>query len=121
MSAVARVRPINSLLFLSDPNGGEPPVPVRGPMILSTASCISFRCYPEQDGPTEVVLGAARDVGPGRQPEFEGDLETPNRAVVVSTVEEETVLETKVPDARTHVRIWLNHPRWPDRVIIGLG
>ena len=120
MSAMKKIRPANSLLFISDPEGGSPPVPIRGPMILATPSCISVACYPEQDGPTEIILGAAREVDPGSKPAFNGDLETPNRAVVVSTVERETVLESDVADTRTHVRIWLNHPRWPDKVVIGV-
>jgi hypothetical protein len=90
-------------------------------MILATSSCISFRCYPEQDGPTEVVLGMIGEVVPGGQPEFDGYLETPNHAVVISTVERETVLETKVPETRTRVSIWLSDLRWPDKVVIGLG
>ena len=120
MHSISKVRPINSLLFVSDPDGGTAPTPIRGPMILSTPSCISFRCYPEQDGPTEIVLGHAQEIDPGGDPAFEGDLETPNRAVVVSTVDRQTILAMKVQDLSTHVRIWPNDPRWPDRVIIGL-
>jgi hypothetical protein len=89
-------------------------------MILSTSSCISFRCYPEQDGPTEVTLGEVDEVDPGGAPAFEGELETPNRALIVSTVDLETVLQTTVLNARTKVKIWLSHPRWPEKVIIGL-
>jgi hypothetical protein len=121
MRSTASIRPVNSLLFISDTDGGSPPTPIRGPMILSTPSCISVRCYPEQDGPTEVVLGDAEDVELGHQPAFEGELETPHRAVVISTVVRETVLEVRVTETRTRVQVWLNHPRWPDKVTIGLG
>jgi hypothetical protein len=119
--AMKKVNPVNSILFVSDLNGGSPPTPVRGSMILATSSCISFCCYPEQDGPTEVILGVTGEVDPGGQHAFDGDLETPNRAVIVSTVEGETVLEAKVLAARTRIRIWLSHPRWPDKVSIGFG
>jgi hypothetical protein len=54
------------------------------------------------------------------QSAFSGYLETPNRAVVVSTVDQQTVMDAKVPHTRTHVRIWANHPQWPNKVIIGL-
>jgi hypothetical protein len=119
MNSKTKIRPVNSLVFVSDPDGGSAPVPMRGKMILSTPSCISVRCYPEQDGPTEIILGKARDVTPGQQPAFEGELETPSCSVVVSTAERETVLEAVVSKTRTLVRIWLSDPRWPDRVIIG--
>ena len=114
------IRPVNSLLFVSDPSGGVVPEWIRGAMVLSTPSCISVGCHPEQDGPTEVILGPADEVDPGDQPVIDGDLETPGRVVVISTVERKSVLEARVPDTQTRVRIWLNHPRWPDKVVVGL-
>jgi hypothetical protein len=121
MSASRKIRPVNSLIFVSDPAGGDVPEWIRDASILSTSSCVSVGCYPEQDGPTEVILGKAEEIDPGFQPAFDGDLATPNRAVVVSTVERKIVLESKVPEMRTHVRIWINHPRWPDKIIVGFG
>ena len=113
------ISPSNSLLFLSDPDGGRAPIPVWGKQILSTSSCISFICYPEQDGPTEIVLGESKIVNPGTPPAFDGVLETPHRALVITTVEQKTVLKSDVPNVRTHIRIWLSHPRWPEKVVIG--
>jgi len=115
-----RVAPPNSIVFISDPDGGEAPEPVWGAMILATPSCISVECFPEVDGETEITLGSAIEVDTGDLPAFTGTLETPNRAVVVSTVEQDTLLEARVPGTRTGVRVWLNHPRWPDKVTIGL-
>ena len=120
MHRSARVSPPNSIVFISDPNGGEAPDPVWGAMILSTPSCISVGCLPEVDGETEITLGPAQEVDTGDLPDFTGTLETPNRRVVVSTVEEETILEAPVPGTKTGVRVWLSHPRWPEKVIIGL-
>jgi hypothetical protein len=120
MPISTKVAPRNSLLFISDPNGGVAPEPVRGAQILSTPSCISVACLMFQDGETEVTLGSAREVGPENFAAFDGLLETPNRAVVVSTVEGDTVLEARVPRLMTRIRIWVNRPREPDRVVIGL-
>jgi hypothetical protein len=116
-----KIHPVNSLIFISDPAGGVVPEWVRDVLILSTSSCISVRCYPEQDGPTEVVLGGAKGVDPGSRPAFDGNLETPHRAIAVSTVEGNSLLQSKVPETHTRVRIWVSHPRWPDKVIVGLG
>jgi hypothetical protein len=116
-----RISPPNSQLFISDKNGGVVPDFLPHPAVLSTPSGITFICFPEQDGPTEITLGAVSEVHPGTPPTFEGSLETPSRAIIVSTVEWKKVLEAEVPQATTHVRIWLNHPKWPDKVIIGLG
>jgi hypothetical protein len=72
------------------------------------------------DGETEVVLGSASEVDPDGLA-FDGTLATPSRKVVVTTVEEETVLKTTVPDIVTRVRVWTNRTREPDRVMIGVG
>src|SRR5262249_10605559 len=73
MSSSTTIRPVNSLIFVSDPAGGAVPDWIRGALILSTPSCISVGCYPEQDGPTQVVLGKRQDVDPGDPPAFEGE------------------------------------------------
>jgi hypothetical protein len=73
------------------------------------------------DGETEVTLGSSDEVDPGELPAFDATLETPNRAVVISTVEDETVFSAKVPNVETRVRIWVNHSTEPDRIIFGLG
>src|SRR5262245_36546058 len=99
-----KVRPINSLIFIADPDGGEPPIPKRGARLQWTSSCISVVCCPEQDGPTEIVLGESAEVDPGFERAFAGDLDTPNLTVVVSTATYEKLLEAAVSDARTHVR-----------------
>jgi hypothetical protein len=122
MGTTISVRPINSILFLSDEAGGEPPVPIRGVMIQSTPSTISFRCYPEQDGPTEVLLGQVSEFQPPQgAPAFDDELKTPSRSVVLSTADWQTLLRIEVPNLRTRVRIWLNHSQWPDKVTIGLS
>lgn len=73
------------------------------------------------DGETEVTVGSAEEVGPGGLPAFDADLETPHRAVAVWTVEDERILEVPVPGTQTRVRVWVNHPVEPDKVIVGLG
>jgi hypothetical protein len=120
MSISTKVAPPNSLLFISDPDGGVAPEPVSGAQILSTPSCISVACLMFQDGETEVTLGPAREVDPGSFAAFDRLLETPNRTVVVSTVDGDTVLEARVPRSMTRVRIWVNRPKEPDQVVIGL-
>jgi hypothetical protein len=121
MHNTIRIAPPNSLLFVSDVDGGTPPEITRRGRLWTTSSCIAVGCLAFMDGETEVSLGQARDVDPGGQPAFDGVLETPNRAVMVSTAEGEKVLDAGVPGKSTRVRIWTNHPTEPDRVIIGLG
>jgi hypothetical protein len=114
-----KIAPSNSLLFVSDPDGGDPPRPARDEQILATDSCISVACYPFIDGETAVTLGAAREVDPGYEPAFDGKLATPNRAIVISTVEHKTILSATVPETITRIRAWVNKPSMADQVIIG--
>jgi hypothetical protein len=89
-------------------------------MILATTSCIAVACYPQFDGETEIILGPADEVDPGYPPSFTGTLKTPDHSVVVSTIEEKTILEMPVAGTMTGTRIWLSDPRWPDKVIVGV-
>lgn len=115
-----KISPLNSLLFLEDAKGGVPPEPIWGFDILSTPSCISFACFPEIDGPTDITIGPSNEVEPGPILVFDGDLESPSHVVIISGVEIPRVLSVDVPHAKTKVRIWYSHPKWPDKVTIGL-
>jgi hypothetical protein len=121
MQRSIRISPPNSLLFISDPNGGKVPGFLPEQLIPVTPSCISVGCLTFADGATEVKLGPASEVNPGTRPAFDGELETPNRAVTVSTVEWEKLLEERVPFENTRIWIWVNHPTEPDKVTIGWG
>jgi len=121
MHSSTRIAPPNSLVFISDPNRGVGPEFVADQLILSTPSQISVGCLMSDDGETEVTLGLASEVDPGTSPAFDAPLETPNRAVVITTSEKEMVLSAKVPNVKTRIRIWVNDPKEPDVVIIGLG
>jgi len=61
------------------------------------------------------------EVDPGHLAAFQGQLETPGRYVMISTVTHESILEVLVPERVTKVSIWLNHHRWADKVIVGLA
>jgi hypothetical protein len=77
--------------------------------------------YPEQDGPTSIMMGDMQDVVPENELVFDDMLETPHRMVMVSTVDEIKVLEMKVAATRIRVRVWVNDLRWADKVVVGLG
>ena len=109
----------NALLLLSDIKGGKAPKEMQGSLVASTPTCIAIGCMSDYNGETEVRVGAAREVGSSKPPAFEGDLNSPSRAVAFWTIDG-TVLEAPVQHARTRVRIWLNHPSEPDEVVIGL-
>lgn len=115
------IKPVNSLIFISDRTGGEIPVWQKERQILWTKSCISVVCYPEQDGPTEVILGTGREIDPGFRAQFDGTLEIPSSIVTVQNVTHESLLSMEVAEQIVRIRIWPNHPRWANKIIIGVG
>jgi hypothetical protein len=122
MAVSLKISPVNSLIFLHDRSGWTPPFPIRGQLIWSTPSCIATACYPEIDGPTEIVLGLGRDVALDMSVAFDGMLETPRGEVVVTTAsDDQPVLRFDVPTPLTRVRIWHSDPRWPEKVTIALN
>lgn len=121
MYQTIRTAPPNSLIFISDPNGGVGPEFIAHRLVLSTSSEISVACFTSDDGPTEVTMGSAAEVDPARPPVFDAMLDTPNKSVAVSTSERQVLMQTDVLDIETRVRIWANDTVEPDVVIIGLG
>ncbi len=120
MTSAIKIAPPYSLIFIADSGGGEIPDRIDRP-ITSTDSCIMVCCRADVDGDTEFTLGATHDVDPGDPPIFHGKLKTPNYRIVLHTAEDETILQATVPRRETIVRIWVNHPSQPDRVIVGVG
>jgi len=116
----AKVAPPNSLVLISDSSGAEIPETMAGSLIASTNSCIAVGCQSDVDGETEFTLGTTREVDPGDKPVFQGMLKTPNRRVAVRSVLGHTILETPVTQEQTTVRVWVNDPKEPDRVIVGI-
>jgi hypothetical protein len=121
MSTSIKIAPPNSLLLVSDREGGTVPEITRERRLWFTPSCIAIGCLAFMDGETEVTLANTRDVHSDNEPAFDGVLETPSRTVIVWTVERKTLLEAAVDGRRTRVRVWTNHPMEPDKVAIGLG
>jgi hypothetical protein len=120
-SKSARLRVLNSLLFIRDASTRNVPDIDGNSAIWSTTSCVAVSCVPDSDGETHVTIGAAQEVAQHGVPLFDSKLETPTRSVVVETVIRERILERKVPNLKTRVRIWTDGYRDTRWVIIGLG
>jgi hypothetical protein len=117
----AHVRVLNSLLFVGDSSKKELPTIDGNGSVWSTASCVAVSCLPDCDGPTEIIIGALSEVqSRGEKLVFDGEVETPSRAIVVETVLAKKILQRNVLNTRTHIRIWTNGLRDTDKVIVGL-
>jgi hypothetical protein len=119
MRHTARISPVNSIVFIRGGRDDVPPLPIWGAQILATNSCVSVVCYPEIDGPTDIVFGDVKEVGLDRPPDFEGILRTPDRKVVLTTVDDQTILDVPVLAKLTVLKIWRSHPCWSEIVTVG--
>ncbi len=107
MPSSVKVAAPNALLLVSDVGGGNPPNKMRGALIASTPSCIAVGCMSDTIGKTQVTVGTMQELSPSGPPAFDGQLETPSRAVSIWTVEDETILQTAVSHQKTRVRVWV--------------
>ncbi len=119
--------PPNSVVFISDVNGGQvPEIPSdisTGLRIWATPSCITVLCYPEVDGPTNITFGSGDDISRAAPPDFDQLIATPSGHLIVDSSGPMKVFSARVPSLRTRVRVWVwvNHPKWPDKVVIAYG
>jgi hypothetical protein len=118
--ASARVRALNSLLYIRDIATAELPDVDGDAAVWATPSCVAVSCLPDCDGETEILLGPSREVGLRGKPLFDDQLKTPSKSVVVETVLQEIVLRLDVPHRETRLRIWTSGHQAADKVIFGL-
>lgn len=111
--------PQNSIVFVHGGSQFASPNPFWGAPVLATNSCLIVGCMPEVDGPTQLVLGDADEVDPGRPPDFAMLLRVPDGEARVTTVEDDILLRMPAPPLSL-VEIWRSHPKWPETVIIGI-
>ena len=110
----------NAIFFIRDAVTKDVPSIDKGVSIWSSPTCVAVGCVPDADGETKIVIGAPGGTDLARQPAFDGTLQTPSRLVNVDIVPGEKILEQQVPGTSTRIRVWVNDPIAPDRVMIGL-
>jgi hypothetical protein len=115
-----QVVPPNSLVLIMDPSIARVPESMGGSLISASGSCVAVGCRSEADGATEITVGIGSMVNPGGRPAFDGSITTPNQCLSVCTVLRAAILKVTVAGAETRVRVWVNDPNEPDRVIVGV-
>ena len=122
MRKLIKIAPPHSLFFFGDGIVREPPDIEKRPIhIWSTRACIAVGCLCFVDGETELMISDSADDAFQASPTFNGVLDTPNRTFVVSTSEHDILFRTELPGHFTRVRIWTDHPREPEHILVVLG
>lgn len=120
MAYKAMIAPPNSLIVIMDPQARDFPDSQDNRGIVGTEECIGVACRSADDAETEVQFGWDREVSLSKLPAFEGWLRVPTRRVTLRTVLDEELASLEVGKRRVIVRIWTDHPREPDHVVIGI-
>lgn len=121
MAISSELAPPYSLAYVEDPSGGQIPELTKGRRIAATTSCIAVASRCEVDGATAITLGADGEVDPGNRPAFEGSLKTPSLKIAIHSVLLETILQAAVSCDETYFRVWVNDPREPDKIVVGVS
>jgi hypothetical protein len=117
MAIVVRAAIPNALVFLADLEGGELPERFEAP-ITSTRTCLVIACSAADDAETEIVLATSGEIESLGPPAFAGTIATPSQRIAMRTVLRESLAELTTASVDTPVRVWLDHPTEPARVII---
>lgn len=119
-SVSVEATPSFSVILILDPTVGVVPESMSGKLIAATKSCVAVGCRAEDDGITRITLGSASRLNPGYPPQFSGEIETPSKVMEVQTPVGDTILKMAVPYKTTRLSIWVNDPREPDQIILGV-
>jgi hypothetical protein len=113
------IAPPNSIIFVMDRRNKDTPILTEG-LIVANPSCVVIGTYPEPDGETTIILTdeATRDVGAPDSLAFTGSIRVPSRDLSVSTAYHDVLLSMPTSSEEVRLRVWVNHPECPDRIII---
>jgi hypothetical protein len=120
MKESVTVAPPNSIIFVMDFKNGKLPKSIDGGLIATSPSSVVIGTYPEPDGETTIILtdDVLKEIGSEDMLAFDGSISVPGRRLSVVTVHDEALLSIPTQRENVHLRVWVNHPQCPSRIII---
>lgn len=112
------VRAPNSLILIGDP-ACDPPESMSGGLVGVSPGCVAVGTLSEADGATRIYL-----VEDGHLPDsttelaFSGEIETPSRRLVVSSVLDDIFFDRGVSSQSVFVQVWVNDEAEPDQIAV---
>jgi hypothetical protein len=111
----------NAVFFVTGLDAPEMPKIEREGTVWSTSSCVAIGCTPDVDGETRIAIGSPGQLSVTGKLVLDSHLPTPSRLVRFNIVPGKTILEQEVSGTTTRVRVWVNDPKEPNDITIGLG
>lgn len=115
------IRPVNSVIFISDPGACQEVVPslVAGQIVAANAGMITVGTLSETDGSTTIVVKEGDDATvEGAQ--FVFDLELPTQRVALSDAQKNIYFERTVSVDTVRIALVVNDVSEPDRIEISV-
>lgn len=119
MLLTTNARPAYSVILLMDRSVAIIPESMKSQLLAMTPSCIAVGTLSEHDGETHISL--SDDILPAlpmQKAVCDSVVETPSKVLSICTVLDEVLLEIRVPQKVTRLRIWVNSSSEPDRIVV---
>jgi hypothetical protein len=116
------IAPPHLQFFISDQNGGEPPLQGSERLaVISSGTCISVPCAYWGEAETNLVVGPGSELMTrGRTQAFDGVIPTPSGTILFSDSETTTLLEYPATGITTRVRVWTDGLELPEVVLVAI-
>ena len=121
MKGVINYAPPNSLILIHGSSNADIPNSMDGKGISATPSCIAVGTLSQQDGETSIVLTdeiSALTADEALHIVYTGQLETPNREILVENVLGDLILKMPTKEKHTKISVFSNHDSEPDKLVI---
>jgi|HubBroStandDraft_6_1064221.scaffolds.fasta_scaffold929100_1 hypothetical protein len=123
MKSEITVAPPNSIIFVMDFKSGKLPKSFDGGLIATSPSSVVIGTYPEPDGKTTIILtdDPSKEIGPADMLAFDGTIEVAGSDLSVVTAYDDILLSMPTKMENVRLRVWVDHPECPSRIVIGAG
>jgi hypothetical protein len=120
MKCETTITPPNSIILVMDFTAGRVPDSFERGLIAATETCVAVGTLSEQDGSTTIVLTDefSSDLISDEVLVYENSIRVPGSALSVVTSWNEPVLSVPVLADQVYIRVWVNHPSEPNRIVI---
>lgn len=116
----ASLRPIYSIIFVWDSQGGNVPDMDPGALIGYNNSCIAVSCLSSADGETKIAIGNSLQIKHGLALAYKGSVQTPSGALAVVDAHNTLIIQHSTGVKESELEIWVNHEREPDMILINV-
>jgi hypothetical protein len=113
------VRPPNALVLVVGGRIVDVPISMMGSVVSATRSCIAIGTTHPMDGSVLINLTTTKPNDSATA--YDGLLDTPERKVAVTSVENDVYASVPVAARRSRVRIVVDDPTEPTRVDVYVG